>query len=501
MTTIASKNIMRKYLILSLLSICLHAFAQEHELSPAAMQRDLSILHDAWTSLHPGLYRYNTPQQIEDDFALLKLKCNHPLPEKQFYLLLSQLAQKIKCGHTYLNPRNLDSATASRVLPQKVIPVFFEVIGRRQLIVTQCVANSPIRRGDEILAIDGFPARRIMDSLLTVSRSDGEHSMGKKYNNMNETPDEANGYSLFDIYFPLFFKGGDQMILTVKTYSSGRISFQTVDLMSLDNRIAAYTKRYGPVPTGERSWAYRHLDTHTAYMKFGTFAFWNSSFSEKHYVDSIFDDLCRHPQIKNIVIDIRGNEGGDNTGDYILSYITHSKLGCDDPDHPCYRFLTVPDSLLPYLPTWDKSFKAPKNPANFFTNPLGLHERIGGSDDCAYIEPQAKRFKGRVYVLINAKNSSAGYEMARNVQVNHLGKLIGETTGGSQQGINGGEFLFLTLPNSHFEIDLPLIFNYHPNKPDSGIRPDVAVATRQADIANGRDAQLHYTLELIHSKR
>ena len=93
-------------------------------------------------------------------------------------------------------------------------------------------------------------------------------------------------------------------------------------------------------------------------------------------------------------------------------------------------------------------------------------------------------------MLIDAKNSSAGFETARNFKAARLGTLVGETTGGCQQGINGGEFFFLTLPNSGFELDLPLIYNYHPDKPDRGIDPDYEVHATQADIAAGRDAQL-----------
>ncbi len=76
-------------------------------------------------------------------------------------------------------------------------------------------------------------------------------------------------------------------------------------------------------------------------MKFGTFAFWNSEFNAKKYVDSIFNDLAKRHTVQNLIIDIRNNEGGDNTGDHILSYITSKELGCDDPDRVCYRYLTI----------------------------------------------------------------------------------------------------------------------------------------------------------------
>jgi hypothetical protein len=484
-----------------LLIVLIRAFPQyNHKIITASqMQQDLGILHSAWINLHPGLYRYNNPEQIEGFFEALKIKCNAPLDERFFYVLLSQLAQKIKCGHTYLNPLNLDSSTQSRLLPKKIIPIFFEVISENKLIITYNLSNNvSLKRGTEIVGINGVSSQTIIDSLLTVSRSDGNNSKGKKLNNINETPDEAEAYSLFDIYFPLFFPSNPEIFkLTTKKPFSNTINTVTIKAASFENRIAAYEKAFGKIPVAEKTWEYKILNKQTGYMKFGTFAFWNSNFNEKRFVDSVFNDLSKRPNIKNLIIDIRNNEGGDNIGDYILSYITSKKIGCDEPDRVCYRYRTIPDSLLKHLSTWDNSFKKPKDTSKFIRNEIGLYELKSSGQSCDYINPKPNGFRGNSYLLTNAKNSSAGYEMARNFRVAHLGKIIGATTGGSQQGINGGEFFFLTLPNSKFEIDLPLIYSYHANKEDKGISPDYVVKTTQKDISKNKDPQLVFTLSLI----
>ncbi len=92
------------------------------------------------------------------------------------------------------------------------------------------------------------------------------------------------------------------------------------------------------------------------------------------------------------------------------------------------------------------------------------------------IAPAAPIFTGRLWVLVGAANSSATFEFAQTVRQNGLGKLVGQSTGGNQQGINGGAFFFLRLPNSGIELDLPLIGQFPAEaKPDAGLEPDILV--------------------------
>jgi C-terminal processing protease CtpA/Prc len=107
------------------------------------------------------------------------------------------------------------------------------------------------------------------------------------------------------------------------------------------------------------------------------------------------------------------------------------------------------------------------------------------------IAAKGKPFRGKVVVLIDASNSSATFQFARLVREQRLGTLVGETTGGSLRGINGGAFFFLRLPNSQIEMDLPLIGTFPTTpQPDAGLTPDVRVAATAEDIAHDRDTAL-----------
>ncbi|MBI3235140.1 MAG: hypothetical protein HYZ42_14085, partial [Bacteroidetes bacterium] len=94
---------------------------------PSQLKEEISVLKEALITLHPGLYKYNTKQQIETLFADLFNKTKKPLNEKDFYLLLAKFTEKIGCGHTYLNPLNLEENIPALYMPKKVLPFCFAV--------------------------------------------------------------------------------------------------------------------------------------------------------------------------------------------------------------------------------------------------------------------------------------------------------------------------------------------------------------------------------------
>lgn len=491
---------MRTILVLTIYTFSfLPGYGQPDQLMPHQMQQDLDILYASWTNLHPGLYRYLTPNQLEKIFGNARNFCKIQRTEKEFYLLLAGMCEKIKCGHSFLNPTNLSKEAKKKYLPSKVIPLLFIIDDKNNIIITtNLTGNNKIKTGDQLISINGISAKRIIDSLLGVSRSDGGHATGKKLYNINETADELDAYSLFDIFFPLFFKTTDKPMIRFTSCNNRKAYQVPVQFISPEERENAYEKKVGKIPSGRELWDFKILANHTAYMKFGTFAFWNDDFNTTRYIDSVFNITIADNSIRNLIIDIRNNEGGDNSGDYILSYITKNKIACDGAVNRYYRYLSIPDSLKKYLDTWDPSFKKDKDPSLFEKTADGLYKIKSNSDACNDIIPQNKTFKGKVYLITNAKNSSAGFEMAKDFKENKLGTIVGETTGGSLQGINGGEFFFMTLPNSKIEIDIPLIFQGPKNpQPDTGIQPDVLIKTTQKDICEGKDAQLNYIFKQI----
>ncbi len=117
-------------------------------------------------------------------------------------------------------------------------------------------------------------------------------------------------------------------------------------------------------------------------------------------------------------------------------------------------------------------------------------------------KPYKDNYKGKVFLLVSPFNSSATYYLAGTAQRIKAATLVGQETGGNQQGINGGLIYFLTLPNSHIELDIPVVGDFQiGEKPDSGYLPEVLVQPNLADIANGVDSELAAALALIKKNR
>ncbi|NJO25281.1 MAG: hypothetical protein HC867_05110, partial [Bacteroidia bacterium] len=106
-----------------------------------------------------------------------------------------------------LNPWNQTEETTNTFFSNSYIPFLYRVIDRK-FIITHNLSEQPnIKAGDEIISINGVKVKRIIDSLLTVSRSDGKNGISKMLDNLNIVPIDIDttNFALFDIYFPMFF--------------------------------------------------------------------------------------------------------------------------------------------------------------------------------------------------------------------------------------------------------------------------------------------------------
>jgi hypothetical protein len=501
---------MKKYLILVTILI-IGKISRGQEISrtfyPSQLKEEISVLKEALTTLHPGLYKYNTKQQIERLFTDLNNKTTKPLNEKDFYLLLAKFTEKIGCGHTYLNPLNMEENIPALYMPKKVLPFCFVVIDRKFIITHNLSSDTALKKGTEITKINGFTTSQIIDSLLQVSRADGKNAIGKKLTNIELIPEQVNKYNLTDIFLPLFFKSiKDDFVIETKSIEN-KVITSKINGVSTGQRGSLYKKRYGVVPKGENSLKAQMLNDSTCYFKIGTFSFFGEENPFTKIIDSLFLSLANNKRVKNLILDLRTNEGGSTDArNSLLKYILPKDFEAKEyQERPFYSFLEVPKKLIPFLNTWDESFFDSKPDSIFKKNEFGFYEdqsiESKNKKNFENFKINTNSFKGNTFLMTSPVNSSAAFEFAWVFKQYKAGKIIGTKTGGTKQGLNGGRFFFLRLPYSRIEIDLPFIYQSHIGQLDEGVSPDYNVTATQKGIYNGQDTQLDFVLKLIDGKK
>lgn len=464
-------------------------------ISSTDLRADLALLKRTYTELHPGLYRYNTPAQIESLFSAVGASWNrdHTLPEA--YRDLSILLARIQCGHSYANFFNQPDTTGAQLFhATNRLPVWFRWIDRRLIVTRDFTPGGALPRGSEIVAIDGVPARTILERLMTVARSDGSND-DKRISYL-----EVGGgtrYEAFDVYYPLFYPmTAPHYTLVARAPGAKQATTLRVSPLSFAEREAAVLP--GEITRGDSLpvFEYRFLTPRSVYLRMPNWALYNSSWDWKGWLAEFFGQLDR-AGATDLVVDLRGNEGGLDVGDEILSRLIGEDLRLSGVERRT-RYRKVPPDLIPHLSTWDKSFYDWGADAVPVADGFYQLKDDQGSSVGRLIRPATPRFAGKLWVLIDATNSSATFQFAAAVRRHRLGTLVGQPTGGNQRGINGGAFFFLELPRTGIEVDVPLIagFPLEP-RPDAGIDPDIRIDPRIEDIVNDVDTVLEAVRRLV----
>lgn len=456
-------------------------------LSVEQAERELRILRRALESLHPGLYRRLTPAQLEAEFARAKAEVADGSDALEMYRLASRIAAALRCGHTWTNPLNQGEAVKAGLGALPALPLRVRLLEGRWLVVAS--AESQIPAGSELLAIDGRSPQTLVDAFMPYLRADGD-SDGKRLDQLDGDPDGSMLDRLLPQLFPpgVSLPGADGYRLRVRP-PKGRVREATVAGMPVAQRDAALAA--AGLPAEDATWRVQ-IDGDTAVLTLPTFAFWNSDFDWRGFLDRSFARFEREG-VRHLVLDLRRNEGGDQQiADALMAHVLQAPL-----EVPASRRVSAyeraPYILVRYLNTWDYDF-------------FDRTGQVRKAEDGAWelleqpaphrIEPVAQPFRGRVAMLTGPRMSSSGFLIARDFQASGRGVLVGRPTGGSQRGLNGGQLAWLKLPDSGVAVDIPLIASFAPGTgsahppPDRGVLPDIAVRTRLEDVAAGRDPDL-----------
>jgi C-terminal processing protease CtpA/Prc len=210
----------------------------------------------------------------------------------------------------------------------------------------------------------------------------------------------------------------------------------------------------------------------------------------------------RERSIERLVIDVRRNPGGkDEFGMLLYSYLSESEFRFYD--HILMKTLD-PSFSRPTagnLERWNTELERWKK--SVVPNPSGgyLVLRVW-HPGLAYQKPNENRYPGTVYVLIDGGCLSTCSDFAAIIHSNRVATLVGEETGGTYYGVNGGTWARLRLRHSKLLIDVPLwaYFNAVSDYPQKtrGVFPQKRIPETIEDLLAGKDAALGFVLQQVH---
>jgi C-terminal processing protease CtpA/Prc len=476
-------------------------------LTPAQMTEDFEVLKKSFITLHPGIYRYQTPASLEKLFGELQLKLQKPLSEGDFYILLSQFTNQIYCGHTYLNPYNQNGLVRERLFNGKTyLPFYFQIIDNK-MIITENASSQNLARGSEIKRINGVSAKQIIKTLLTVTKADGKNTLAHRLDSIKLNRFEAERYALFDWYFPLFFPLQNETfnLEAVDAATKKTVKFQTSP-MTKDERTAEMAKRYGAAPTYDDNWKFEIQENATAYLKIPNSITWRlKKIKFKEFIADAFSQM-RASNVKYLIIDLRGNGGGDmSVGFELARHLAKEKLPVYAEGKRLVRNVAAQTELVKYLETYSDNLKLRLqngiSPDAYKKIENGYFEILLSSMGFPNVTPYENSFNGKAFIIADSGNASATFQFLDYAKTNKLATIVGQESGGNLQGINGGNYYFLRLPNSKFEIDIPFTFYLPPmTRQDAGVLPDVYIKSKIEDVVKNIDTEVTAIRKLIENE-
>lgn len=429
-------------------------YSQTKCLNTDSLQNDINIIFKNIEEIHPNMYASINEKDFEKELSIIKSEINNKTDIFDFYLLINSLVVKLNDGHTNISfPYNKLKQSKGLLFP---FPV---EVNDSIVIITNDYTKSGnlIPINSEILSINGIQTKEIIEKMM------GQVSGEKAFYKIDR---------LKYLFTPLLYALYKSNEFEIEYSYSKSIYKKQVQGIPYSERYERKSKTNTPKRIEPYS-----LKTDTinniAIIDFRQFVELDD-FSK--FLDSTFTYI-KNQNIKNLIIDIRNNDGGNSKlGNELFQYI--SKV-------PFKQFgqTTVKTSAQQ-----KKFYKSEYNIND--TNALGVVTKSKG--ELIELRDDDLRFNGNVFVLQSHHSFSSAASFSWAFQYFGMGETIGEETGGL--AVCFGDIVRQRLPYSGFSFTVSHKKFYHYGASDNNIHGTIPDHEVPADNA------LDFTIELIKKK-
>ncbi|WP_394746903.1 S41 family peptidase [Spongiimicrobium salis] len=452
---------------------------------------DLRILKHNLEVVQPGLYNYTSKVEMDAIFEEIKNSINEDMSSIDFFKLIAPLSDKIRNGHTIIVPSSTWEDQVVTTMDLLPLNLYFH---KGQLYILHHVSdNDEVQEGSILKTVNGESATHLFDHMVNRWFKDGYNLTRPR-----EIVEEE-----FRILYAHFFGATPHYTIEVRTPSGEEkvLNIKGIKETVFKKRLE---KKYGVsyVPWWRRAPKPQSLliTNHTAYLKVTQFSNGVKSTGGKrfgNFIKAAFKKI-KSENVKNVVLDLRGNQGGDVKPQLeLLKHLVASPFHLYKDVHAKVRKLPNPQYYK-----FDLLSKADFN-KDFVNEKINgvypMKERRGFQK-----EPQAPSpnvFTGQLYVLIDGWTFSASGEVCGILKEHRKDAIfIGEETGGNPVTNISGIQTFMTLPHSKNRALICLV-NYTTQvsykNTGHGVQPQYEVRNTIEDMQRGTDAALRKVNALI----
>ena len=452
------------------------------------MHDDLSVLWSAIKELHPGYGIYTPPDTLQKAFNKTYNSINTPLCESEFIDCIYPFLCQLKCGHTQIEHSvGYKPVSSAPHLPFEVL-----VKHHRAWITTSQIRE--LATGDEIIKMNNTPVSEIIGHGYDLYCGDGYNETFKELflSEYDGFEDACSKYYHWTGPYQITLRTEQGELKTTSVNPLTGNSSQIQTIKPVDNDVNwTEAKNTGRLPLRFLNNSSTALFTVKTF-EYGDTLIYKEAFKQIH-----------QKGIKNLIIDMRHNTGGDiRIAIQLLSYLA---------DAP-YNIINDAKSRIPnpamnhFAKYFDTSRTAGFNLGFQPGNKEGAWYHINTKPSFGSVYgplPLSKtsHFNGNLFVLIDGATFSSGalFTSALKAQRRNT-KFIGRETAGAEEGCNGMTIQKLTLPDTKIIISFPWMRVVSAAKKSTfghGTIPDNEVDYSPEDIVSKRDRDLEKALSLM----
>lgn len=471
------------------------------------LKEDIDQTYVSLKRFHPELYWYISEKDLEKKFDSLKSTISEPLNKQEFYFKLAPVIAQIREGHLRLRIPQKQYTKAETKVFEKKTPLFGQYtyrISDEKMIVYKPTVDSEkkLLPGTEILEINGIKVIDLIKKYRSVMTSDAYNQTYYKY---------ALSEAFFNYYTAEY---GLLSEANLKIRFKNQISdfvLKRVDKEDIKKQKYTPSKEIKKIydfdartNSFNRSMRFAVADSSVAYMKIKTFSDTGSSKFYKKTFKKI-----KEAKSKYLILDIRNNLGGSlDEINNLYSYLTTENYTLVKMPEMTFKNAAIHRNYFYNLPTTSKIISAPAYPFFIAGNRFLSGKNKEGKaifKESAAKESKSKKdaFQGKIYVLVNGSSFSASSVISAKLKHDKRAIIVGEETGGANDGTVAGFNNTIELTNSKLNLPIGLLFiqpNIEPLGQKRGVMPDVEVDADFYNVGQGKDLQLEWILNDIKKK-